>query len=192
MDPTAVRKHVRCQPAPESCSFCVLPGSLAFHINPDLSCRSRPRQGYCLWHNGPSDGSFLSCYSTLFWDLEFLLASAGSHEHGSFIPTSLRLPSCSLSSLSGSREHKKGGNQPKQELLCDPNHFLLLPRPTELPCLISSSPVISEERPHKSPPHSGNTKMLIPRVCCREERLLRIKEYYILNTKWSPCPNSCV
>lgn len=108
MDPTAVRKHEKCQPALESCSFCVLPGSLAFHTKPDLSCMSRRRQDYCLLHNGPSDGAFLSCYSILLRGLEFLLASAGSHEHGSFIPTSLCLPSCSLPSLGRSKRTQVG------------------------------------------------------------------------------------
>lgn len=41
MHPTAGRKPVKCQPGPECCSYCVLPGSLAFHVHPDYSCRPR-------------------------------------------------------------------------------------------------------------------------------------------------------
>lgn len=97
MNPTAGRTRVKCQTAPESCTFCVLPGSLAFHIYPDCSCMSQPRQGsskIIVFHTMvPVMEAFSAAIPPFFQGLECHVASVGSHKHSSFIPTSLLLPS---------------------------------------------------------------------------------------------------
>ena len=93
-------RPIKCQSVPESCSFCVLPGSLVFCIHPDYSCKSRLRRGSSksfVFHTmAPVMGAFSVAIPALLQGLEFLLASAGSHEHSSFLPILASAPLLSV------------------------------------------------------------------------------------------------
>lgn len=188
MPPTAGRKPVKCQSVPKSCSFCVLPGSLAFCIHPDYSCKSRPRQGSSksiVFHTmAPVTGAFSVAIPSLLQGLEFLLASAGSHEHSSFIshpcfcPSALCPPSAEAENTRIEETNSTQTCVTPTASYCCPGLLCYCAFPASL------AQVSSEVGPQKQV--TPTTQGLFLEKAAKEERLFRMEKYYILTVKCPP------
>lgn len=192
--PDSRQKACKMPVCPRVLLFLWLPGSLAFCIHSDYSCKSRPRQGSSksiVFHTmAPVMGAFSVAIPFLLQGLEFLLASAGSHEHSSFIPHPCFCPSA-LCPPSAEAENTSIEETNSTQNLCDTNRFLLLlSRPAVLLCFLSkfSTGQFRGRAPQAShPPNTG----LIPREGCKRREIVQNGEVLHFECKMSST-DSCV